>query len=607
MTGMPWPAFWVAFALSAAITPLVIAFAHRQGITARAREDRWSTHFTGKRRPPALLGGVGIYLALAVGAALYLPWNRQMAGIAAGATFMFLTGLVDDRIGLRPYLKMAAQTVAACILLATGTTVTVIPIPWVAAVATIFWVIAITNAVNLIDNMDGLASGVIAVSALTLAFYGVGHGLPSLTSLALLVAGACSGFLLYNFNPARVFMGDCGSLLLGFLMSAAALAGTARAASNLVLALFVPVILLAVPVFDTALVSVVRRANGRPISQGGRDHSSHRLVALGLSERGTVVLLYAISAVFGLLAIASARLSTAATLVLVALMFGALTLFGIFLGMVQVYTANTGQPEPFEGRGTLLGGTLLHKKQAVQLLLDVGLIPLSLVAANLLRFEGAIPRQIFERLAEGLPYVIVARIACLAAARGYQGIWRYAGLSDVVAVLKGSTAGSLVAATALWMAFGLEGYSRTALIIDWMAFTGLAVAARTGFVLLDHLFTSRSDRGAHRVVVVGANEMGLAAVRELQRLRNGSSTVPVAFLDEDRTKHHCSVGGIPIVGAVVDLPEVVLQLQANSVVIAVGGEDQPEDAARRAAALCDTHDIPYQRWVGLAARSTVEG
>jgi UDP-GlcNAc:undecaprenyl-phosphate/decaprenyl-phosphate GlcNAc-1-phosphate transferase len=605
MTGLPWASFWAAFAFAAVITPLVITMAHRRGMTARPREDRWATHFSGKRRPPALLGGIGIYLALAGGAALYLPWNGQMAGIAVGATFMFLTGLIDDLIGLRPYLKMAAQTVAACILLATGTTITVVPIPWIAALVTIFWVIAITNAVNLIDNMDGLASGVIAVSALTLAFYGASSGLPALTTLALLVAGACGGFLIYNFNPARVFMGDCGSLLLGFLMSAAALAGTARAASNLVLALFVPVILLAVPVFDTTLVSVVRRANGRPISQGGRDHSSHRLVALGLSERGTVALLYAISAVFGLLAVASAQLSTAATLVLAALMFGALALFGIFLGMVQVYTANAGHPEPFEGRGTLLGGTLLHKKQAVQLLLDVGLIPLSLVAANLLRFEGAIPRQIFERLGEGLPYLIVAKIACLAATRNYQGIWRYAGLSEVIAVLKGSTMGSLVAAGALWLAFGLEGYSRTALIIDWMAFTGLAVAARTGFVLLEHLFTGSADEGARRVVVIGASETGMAAIRELQRLRNGSSAVPIAFLDEDRTKHRRQLCGIPIVGAVADLPAVVRQLHADSVVIAVGGDAEPEDAARlaeRAAALCDTHGIPYQRWIGLVTR-----
>jgi UDP-GlcNAc:undecaprenyl-phosphate GlcNAc-1-phosphate transferase len=602
MSAMPWQSFWVSLALSAALTPMVIALARHWGLVFKPREDRWFTSSAAARRPPALMGGVAIYLTLAVGAALFLRWDRQMAGIAIGATLMFMVGLVDDRIRLRPHVKMAAQTAAACVLLVTGTAVTMVPIVWLASLATIFWVIAITNAVNLIDNMDGLASGVVTVSALTLAVYGLNHQLPSLATLALLIAGACGGFLIYNFNPAKLYMGDCGSLLLGFLMSATALAGTARAASDLVVALFVPVMLLAVPVFDTTLVSVVRRLNGRPISQGGRDHSSHRMVALGLTERATVSVLYAISAAFGGLSIASARLPTAATLVLAALMFGALALFGVFLGRVQVYKANTGQPEPFGGHGTILGGNLLYKKQAAQLLLDVGLIPIALVGANLLRFETSIPPPILETVQHGLPYVIAAKIACLAVTRSYQGMWRYAGLSEAWSVLKGSTLGSMLAAGVLALVFPEGNYSRTALIIDWMAFTGLAMATRMGFVLLEHLFNRVPEPGARRVVVVGADETGLAAVRELQRQRNGASTVPVAFVDEDARKHHRTLQGIPVVGSISDLPEVVRRVDADAVVIAVGGGSERAEASRvaeRAAALCAEHDIPHHRWVGL--------
>jgi len=627
----------MALAISAGITPLVILLARRLGFVARPREDRWSSPSRGgsPRRPPVLMGGVGIFLTLAIASAWNLGWNRQLAGIAAGAALMFVTGLVDDVRGLRPHLKMAAQTAAACILLATGTTVTQIPFPWIASLAVIFWVIIITNAVNLIDNMDGLASGVLLVSALTMAVYGLddgpGAGVAAPTALALLIAGACAGFLIYNFNPAELFMGDCGSMLLGFLIAAAALLGTARTASHLVIAMFVPVILLAVPVFDTTLVSVVRRLNGRPISQGGRDHSSHRLVALGLSERATVGLLYAISAAFGLLAIASERLPTVTTLVLAALMFGGLALFGVFLGMVQVYAPHPGRPEPFEGRGTLLGGNLLHKKQAALLLLDVGLVPVAMVAANLLRFEGAIPAQILQRSVQGLPYVIAAKIVCLALTRSYQGIWRYASLPDVLAVLKGSTAGSLLSAMALAVAFHLTGFSRTALIIDWMTFTMLAVAARTGFVLLGCVFDQCPEPGARRVVVVGADATGLAAIRELKRLRNGASAVPVALLDEDPAKRHRRLAGVPVVGGVDDLPKVVRQWNADSVVIALGdgglpvreqrevavrradsplgcpvslvavkvGFDEETGLAQRAAALCDAHNIPHQRWIGL--------
>jgi UDP-GlcNAc:undecaprenyl-phosphate GlcNAc-1-phosphate transferase len=357
-----------------------------------------------------------------------------------------------------------------------------------------------------------------------------------------------------------------------------------------------------------------------------------------------VALLYAISAAFGLLAIASERLSTAATLVLAALMFGALVLFGVFLGMVQVYAPSAGRPEPFEGRGTALGGTLLYKKQAALLLMDVGLVPLAMVAANLLRFEGLIPGQILGQLAQGLPYVIAAKVICLAMTRSYQGIWRYCGITDVLAVLKGSTAGSLLAAAALAAVFQFKGFSRTALIIDWMTFTGLAVAARTGFVLLGCLFDQCPEPGARRVVIVGADATGLAAIRELKRLRNGASAIPVALVDEDPAKRHRSLGGVPVVGGVDDLPDVVRRWAADSVVIAVSGSaprrgessdregdrsgairprsghpgavpppgEHPVDGTRadsespgemglaeRVVALCDAHHIPHQRWIGL--------
>jgi UDP-GlcNAc:undecaprenyl-phosphate GlcNAc-1-phosphate transferase len=642
---MPWQCFWIAFAVSAGLTPLVIVLARRLGFVARPREDRWFSGSGARRRAPVLMGGVGIFLTLAIGAALSFHWDRQIQGVAAGAVLMFAAGLVDDLRGLRPHLKMAAQTAAACVLLATGTTITRVPIPWIAALAVIFWVIIVTNAVNLIDNMDGLASGVVLVSALTMAFYGVHAGTAESgrdiaaaaaapATLGLLIAGACAGFLIYNYNPAELFMGDCGSMLLGFLMSAAALLGPARTASHLVIAIFVPVVLLAVPVFDAALVSVVRRLNGRPISLGGRDHTSHRLVALGLSERATVGLLYAISAAFGLLAIASQQLPLLTTLVLAALMFGALALFGVFLGRVQVYSPNTGRPEPFEGRGTLLGGTLLHKKQAVLLLLDVGLVPVSLIAANLLRFEGSLPSQILAQIAQGLPYVITAKILSLAFTRSYQGIWRYAGVSDVLAALKGSTMGSLLAAAALAAVFHLEGFSRTALIIDWMVFTGLALLARTGLVLFEDLFDQYPEPGARRVVVVGADESGLAAIQELKRLRNGASAIPVALVDEDPAKRHRRLAGVPVVGGLEELPEIVRRWAADSVVIAVsdslpsrtgqgdfssgsplgrlGGcagsagpsADLPDGEmgpAERAVALCEAHQIPHQRWVGLVA------
>jgi UDP-GlcNAc:undecaprenyl-phosphate GlcNAc-1-phosphate transferase len=568
----------MGLAISTAVTPVIMGVARRLGFVAQPREDRWSTHFSPGRLPPTLMGGVGIYLTLAAGAALYLPWNRQWIGIAAGATLMFVVGLMDDFVELRPHLKVLAPVAAAMVLLATGTTVTLFPQPWLGGLLTVAWVVAITNAVNLLDNMDGLSSGVVLLSALTLAIHGISHGQPALATMALLIAGTCGGFLIYNFNPAKLFMGDCGSLLLGFLMSTGALLGTARVASDLILALFVPVMLLVVPVFDTTLVLIARWLHGRSIVLGGRDHSSHRLVALELSERATVGVLYAISAAFGLLALASARLSTAAMLVLAALMFGALALFGYFLGQVQVYGR---APDPLEALDSYerAGSGPRRIRQGVQLLLDVGLIVVALFAAYLLRFEASIPASLMERLTQGLPYLVAAKVVCLVAARSYRGSWQAAQVSDVLAVLKGSTAGSLLATGVLALTAGLEHFSRTALIIDWVVFTCLAVLSRTGLVLLDHLFRQRPSRDARRVIVVDVDGADLAVVRQLLQPRGGSPPRAASSLDDDETAYSEEMEGLPAVATLADLPAVVRRLDADAIVIALGGQPTRKDGA----------------------------
>src|SRR5262249_26774038 len=158
------------------------------------------------------------------------------------------------------------------------------------------------------------------------------------------LTGACAAFLLFNFNPARIFMGDSGSMFLGFSLATLALQGIHRSAPNLVLSLLVPVAILAVPIFDTALVSVARTLNGRSISQGGRDHSSHRLFALGLSERGTVISLYVLTSLFGGLALLSTQVPLLVVLLLAALLFTLLIVLGMYLGILKVYTENTAIP-----------------------------------------------------------------------------------------------------------------------------------------------------------------------------------------------------------------------------------------------------------------------
>ena len=229
---MTWSEAWLPFALAALgaalLTPLVIRLAWRLGALAQPRADRWH------QRPTALLGGTALYAASVTTALLMLatafPPGRaaqtRLLGLWAGATLVFALGLIDDRRGLGPTAKLAGEAAAACLLMSAGTRFTgVLPV-WLAAPLTLFWVVGITNAVNLLDNMDGVVAGVAAVAALALAAGGAAARQGEVVVLALCLAGACCGFLCYNFHPARIFMGDCGSLFLGFMLSALALAGT---------------------------------------------------------------------------------------------------------------------------------------------------------------------------------------------------------------------------------------------------------------------------------------------------------------------------------------------------------------------------------------------
>src|SRR5687767_4079448 len=207
---------------------------------------------------------------------------------------MFLTGLVDDRFHLRPSSKLVMQALAAAIVVTAGVVYPLTPWTSVNSLATVFWFIALTNALNLLDNMDGVAAGVAALAALFLAItFGIQGGGGELVALSAALAGAALGFLPYNFHPASIFMGDSGSLFLGALIASVGAAYPSSASVSIVPVLFVPVFIAVIPILDTLLVTVTRTLAGRPISSGGRDHTAHRLVALGLRERQVAMMLYA--------------------------------------------------------------------------------------------------------------------------------------------------------------------------------------------------------------------------------------------------------------------------------------------------------------------------
>ncbi len=291
--------------LSVALTPIARYLAPRLGLMDQPSARK--IH----RSPVPRLGGVAIYLAvLAAAVGLGERYNfAQFGSIIVGATAVSFMGLVDDRWGLRPMVKLVGQTLAALLLWTTGVRVGTFNYPPVDFLLTLFWTVYITNAINLLDNMDGLAGGVAAIAAAHFALMCAFSGQYLVGALAMAILAACLGFLFYNLNPASIFMGDSGALFLGFTL--AALGIKLRFPDNVTFVTWmVPVLVLGLPVFDTALVTISRLRRGlNPLTTPGKDHVSHRLVAAGLSPREAVLTLYIVSFALGLLAIFVTRAS----------------------------------------------------------------------------------------------------------------------------------------------------------------------------------------------------------------------------------------------------------------------------------------------------------
>ncbi|MFZ5585811.1 MAG: hypothetical protein ACOZHQ_07775 [Thermodesulfobacteriota bacterium] len=579
-------AFIAALAVSAVITPLVIWTARRRGWVVVPRADRWH------QKPTAVYGGVGIFIAFAAAFLLLGPGGPLYWTLLACAAAMFLLGLVDDARELKPQLKFLGQLVVALVAVSQGVRLDqeIIPWAWLGVPLTVFWLVGVTNAVNILDNMDGLSSGVVLSAGAVLALSaGLGGGqAPGL--VAAMLAGAAGGFLIYNFNPAKIFMGDCGSLFLGFTLAAATVlsANTAAEASHLIMALLVPVGALVVPLFDTTLVSFQRTSHGRSIAQGGRDHSSHRLVFLGLSERRAVLVLLAISLLGGLGSLALSRYATPLTAAVVAALIAvALMAFGIYLGEVKVYEGD--RRAGWLEKSPILGRVLMFKKQMLQIMADLVLVSAAYAAAWLLRFEGQLTTWELGILAASLPWLLAAKLASFWFFGLYRGDWRYLSVYDLVQMAKAALAGSLLTAGAFVLLYGPQGFSRAVMVID-LLLTYLFVAGARGLL---RVFREkvRGSQGVP-VLIVGAGDGGELLLREL---RNNPSYafVPVGFIDDDPAKQGRMIHGVKVLGSRADLEKLMAAHAIERVFISI--LSAPEQKFEDVFELCARRGVDCSR------------
>src|SRR5215813_9786380 len=355
--------FTLAFALLFVFLARYLAL--QIGFVAAPRQDRWHC------KPTPLLGGAAIYASFVLGFILFTPSISNAYPILVAGTLLFLTGMIDDAIHIKPHTKLVIQFIAAAALVACDVHLPWVNYVWINDFLTIFWLVGITNAINLLDNMDGLAGGVSLIACVFLALTFVLNGQSTEAFLPAMLGAAVLGFLFFNFNPASIFMGDSGSMFLGFVLSGLALlAGTARFRS-LTAVLFTPVLILIIPIFDTCVVIIMRKLSSRPISRGGRDHTSHRLVALGITERRAVLTCYSLAVISGGLALSLRWLESTATVGLVSGFGVAIVMLGIYLSKVRVHEANQ------ESGGIPLVNAIAdfaHKRRIFEAMLDVVLV-----------------------------------------------------------------------------------------------------------------------------------------------------------------------------------------------------------------------------------------
>ncbi|CCQ94703.1 putative undecaprenyl-phosphate N-acetylglucosaminyl 1-phosphate transferase [[Clostridium] ultunense Esp] len=331
--------FIISVAISLFMTPVARKLAIKLGAVDIPKDER-RVH----NKPMPLMGGLAIYIAILVSSLVFLPIDKTLVSIIIGGSIICISGIIDDIKGLSPKAKLVFQVIASIVLIIGDVKIDAITSPFGKPGAvlllngfsipiTIFWVVGITNTLNLIDGLDGLAAGVTMIASLSFLFVANKFNYVPVMIMSAIVAGSCIGFLPYNFNPAKIFMGDTGALFLGFIMAALSIEGVMKSVATI--AVVVPIIILGVPIFDTTFAIFRRLLNGKSIAEADKGHLHHRLLKMGYSQKKTVLILYSISAIFGLCAILIAKINSKRAVFIAIVIFVLTILLASKMGLIS--------------------------------------------------------------------------------------------------------------------------------------------------------------------------------------------------------------------------------------------------------------------------------
>lgn len=614
--------YWIlgsaAAFLALVLTPRVGALARWLG--AVARPDPRRIH----QGEIPQLGGLAILAAflgaLAIGAlaqqfAVEIFWGQRWpwGWLLSGALVVVFCGALDDLWTLGPVSKLVCQIVAGAMVLAAGYgiqgvtnpfTGSTVHLGWVGSVVTLLWVVGITNAFNLIDGLDGLAAGVGLIASATLVVISLSTGHVEVALLATALGGALMGFLYYNFNPATVFLGDSGALLLGYMLSVLSIQAAQKGATTVVVLL--PILALGLPIIDTML-AVARRLLGAfhvvrvdrerneyrflwlrsaSIFRADRHHIHHRLLAMGLTHRRAVLLLYGVCLALGLFAFLAVSARGINTAILVAAIAIA-TYVGIRkLSYHEVQVLR---------RGTLLPLFELPvlNRRAFQAVLDAIAAAIAYVAAVLLAGGAPSPPGTHGHLVGSALLLVCAKVGVLTYLGTYEKTFRHTSAEDLVDLVRSLAIAEAGAVLVVALLYGLPPPAVAIVLLDFYLASSAIVGSRVAFPVLEILARGRTDSAARPVVIYGAGSAGAALLREIAQ-NPGLGYRVLGFIDDSHDLQGRRVNSLPVLGGGDDLEGILEEHDIREVIVSTPKVDAWRTS--EIAVLCQRKGIPLRRF-----------
>jgi UDP-GlcNAc:undecaprenyl-phosphate GlcNAc-1-phosphate transferase len=556
---MPWLTLLISFILGLAGVYGARWLGRKVGAVVQPRDDRWA------QVPTPYLGGVGIFLAFTIAVLITGDLAELDLGIVIAGAVAFFLGLADDIWDLSPQTKLVGLLIAATIVVVFGNVTAFFPYQLANILISIIWLIGIANAVNLLDNMDGLAAGtVIIASAFMAYFFYQANNLPFVL-LSLAITGATLGFWIFNFPPASIFMGDSGSLFLGMTMAGLAIAREPQA-SNVFAILGIPTLIFLLPILDTIMVSVTRLLRGQSPAKGGRDHTSHRLISLGLNERQTLLVLMIIGLVSGISAVLLESINYYLSLALIPIVVLIFSLFSAYLGKISYVDKESSRSKP-QNIFIRVMADLTYRRRILEVLLDLFIITFAYYLAFIIHLGLPISQVEINQFIETLPIIMAGTYLSFFIFGIYRGVWQYFSMEDGLRYMLSILLGVGLSGLVIWYAYGFDLYPGGVLFVNGLLIFVFILGSRISFRLLDRIIEPADKKQTQSVLIYGAGGGGIMALREIHQNRELNYR-PLGFIDDDPILKGRVIQGLTVLGGVQDLDEILTRQPVEGVIIA---------------------------------------